>query len=64
MFYSCSVVGSAGTLILGSLAVAVGSALVSSAGATTSVLIPGLGGAMADSTCPYVVLPKYHIIFS
>jgi hypothetical protein len=50
MFYSCSAVGAADTLILGSLAVAVGSALVASAGAT-SVLIPGLD-AMADSTCP------------
>jgi hypothetical protein len=50
MFYSCSAVGAADTLILGSLAVAVGSALLASAGAT-SVLIPRLG-AMADSTCP------------
>jgi len=49
MFYSCSAVGAADTLILGSLAVAVGSALVASAGAT-SVLIPGLD-TMADSTC-------------
>ena len=50
MFYSCSAVGAVDTLILGSLAVAVGSALVASAGAT-SVLIPGLD-TMADSTCP------------
>jgi hypothetical protein len=39
MFYSCSAVGAVDTLILGSLAVAVGSALLASAGAT-SVLIP------------------------
>jgi hypothetical protein len=50
MFYSCSAVGAVDTLILGSLAVAVGSALLASAGAT-SVLIPGLD-TMADSTCP------------
>ena len=50
MFYSCSAFGAVDTLILGSLAVAVGSALVASAGAT-SVLIPGLD-TMADSTCP------------
>jgi hypothetical protein len=50
MFYSCSAVGAMDTLSFGSLAVAVGSALLASAGAT-SVLIPGLS-AMADSTCP------------
>jgi hypothetical protein len=50
MFYSCSAVGAMDTLSFGSLAVAVGSALLASAGAT-SVLIPRLG-AMADSTCP------------
>ena len=50
MFYICSAVSAADTLILGSLAVAVESALVASAGAN-SVLIPGLD-TMADSTCP------------
>jgi len=50
MFYSCSAVGAMDTLSFGSLAVAVGSALLASAGAT-SVLIPGLD-TMADSTCP------------
>jgi hypothetical protein len=50
MFYSCSAVGAMDTLSFGSLAVAVGSALLASAGAT-SLLIPRLG-AMADSTCP------------
>jgi hypothetical protein len=39
MFYSCSAFGAMDTLILGSLAVAVESALLASAGAT-SVLIP------------------------
>jgi hypothetical protein len=50
MFYSCSAVGAMDTLSFGSLAVAVGSALLASAGAT-SLLIPRLG-AMADSTRP------------
>jgi hypothetical protein len=50
MFYSCSAVGAMDTLSFGSLAVAVGSALLASAGAT-SLLIPRFG-AMADSTCP------------
>ena len=50
MFYSCSAVGAMDTLSFGSLAVAVGSALLASAGAT-SLLIPRLG-AMTDSTCP------------
>jgi hypothetical protein len=57
MFYSCSAVGAADTLILGSLAVAVGSALVASAGAT-SVLIPGLD-TMADSTCPKLTICNF-----